>query len=72
MIGLGSAAHHVTVVVCESVRASNVDAKATLDSQPARLDNLTLTTGHEMVGTEKVYCVLSATALDVFRGAAIE
>ena len=39
-------------------------------SQPARLDNLT--TGHDRVGTEKAYCVLFATALDVFRGAAIE
>ena len=41
-----------------------------IHSQPARLDNLT--TGHDMVGTKKVYCVLSASALDVLRGAAIE
>ena len=41
-----SAAHHVAVMVCERLRASNIDAKATLDSQPARLDNLT--TGYDI------------------------
>ena len=70
IIGLGTAAHHIAVIVAARLRASGIKSKTTLDGQPARLSRLTY--GRYKVGTQKAYCCLSATTLRVFRGAAME
>ena len=70
VIGLGTAAHHISVAVCDRLRAAGVSGKATLDDQPARLARLTY--GHSKIGVEEAYSCLSATTLKVFRKAASE
>ena len=70
VIGLGTAAHHITAMVVERLRASGINAKDVYDGQPKQLDHKT--TGHEKIGIIKPYCVLSSTTLRVFRNAAIE